>query len=241
LSSNRLADARAHYERQLAIAREIGYRQGEAAATVNLGIVFHSQGRLANAREQFERGIACCREIGHRAFEANALHSLGTVLSDEGDVASAKVRLHAALELGEQIGFRYVAAATRLTLGALHSESGEETAAREWLTKSRDESSKLGFVGIETSAQCHLACVPGGDVKDAERCFSSNEERLSAGERLSARWLLWKATADRTHLAEAKRLLDEAVTNVPDDIRESMLANVRLNREIAAAAKAAGL
>jgi hypothetical protein len=55
------------------------------------------------------------------------------------------------------------------------------------------------------------------------------------------RFLLWQATHDRAHLAEAKRLLDFMVEHAPPDCRESMLANVRLHREIAAAAKAAGL
>jgi hypothetical protein len=39
----------------------------------------------------------------------------------------------------------------------------------------------------------------------------------------------------------AKRLLDESVANVDAETRASMLANLRVNREIAAAAKEQGL
>ncbi len=46
------------------------------------------------------------------------------------------------------------------------------------------------------------------------------------------RCLLWTATGDLTHLAEAKRLLDHLVEHAPEEYRESMLKNVRLHREI---------
>ena len=57
---------------------------------------------------------------------------------------------------------------------------------------------------------------------------------------MQARFLLWKSTGDATHLGEAKRLLDEIITHSPEDRREPMLTNIRLNREIAAAWKEHG-
>ena len=60
-------------------------------------------------------------------------------------------------------------------------------------------------------------------------------------EAMEARFLLWQATRDPAHLAEAKRLLDFLVEHAPPECRESMLANVRLHREIAAAAREQGL
>ena len=52
--------------------------------------------------------------------------------------------------------------------------------------------------------------------------------------------LLWRATGDRTHLVEAKRLLDELLAKNPAEHHATMLANVRVNREIVAAWAAAG-
>ena len=109
------------------------------------------------------------------------------------------------------------------------------------MTKACDASSKSGSAELEALARCQLACLSGGDCGDALAAFTANERRFDNEDRREARWLLFQATGDRTHLAEAKRLLDEAVANVPDDVRASMLANLRLNRDIAAAAKAAGL
>jgi len=126
-------------------------------------------------------------------------------------------------------------------VGSRRREAGEETAARESLTRARDEAANIGAAEEETIARCQLACLARGDAGDALAAFAANEERLGAEERRAARFLLFTATGDRTHLVEAKRLLDEAVSSVPDDVRESMLANVRLHREIAAAAREHGV
>ena len=95
--------------------------------------------------------------------------------------------------------------------------------------------------GSETLARCELSLLPGGQPSDALSAFAEYEQRLDAAERLDARFLLWRATGDRTHLAEAKRLLDESVAHVDAETRTSMLTNLRLNRDITAAAQAAGL
>ena len=49
---------------------------------------------------------------------------------------------------------------------------------------------------------------------------------------MEARFLLWMAVKDPTHIQEAKRLLDHLVEHAPHEYRESMLKNVRLHRKI---------
>jgi hypothetical protein len=98
-----------------------------------------------------------------------------------------------------------------------------------------DWAKDVGRSGVETLARCELAVLPGGDAEDALAAFAEHEERLRAGERREARYLLWKATNNRAHLEEAKRLLDESLANVPAECHESMLTNLRVNRDILAA------
>ena len=117
-----------------------------------------------------------------------------------------------------------------LAIPAVHDDVG--AAGGE---PARDLAAESGFRGYETLARCELACLPGGDAKDGLCAFTENEDRLDAEERLAARYLLWKATGDRAHLEEAKRLLDESVAHVDDAMRASMLMNLRGNREIMAA------
>ena len=59
--------------------------------------------------------------------------------------------------------------------------------------------------------------------------------RLDPEELREARLLLFKATGDRTHIEEAKRLLDEALAGMPEECHEAMSRNLRVHREILAA------
>jgi tetratricopeptide (TPR) repeat protein len=231
----RLPEAREHHERLLALSREIGDRRGEASATGNLGGVFYALGRLPEAREHYERYLALSREIGSREGEAYAQHNLAGVLREEGERAGSEERLLECLLVCEEIGHRYVEAATHLVLGSLRAAAGDEGGARESLAAARSLAADVGIPGVETLARCELALLPGGDPEDALAAFAEHEEHLAAGERKGARYLLWRATGDRTQLEQAERLLDESLANVPAEYHESMLTNLRLNREIMAA------
>ncbi len=92
--------------------------------------------------------------------------------------------------------------------------------------------------GVEVLATAWLATLPDGDLAVALAALGTYESRVGVRDAMEARFLLWQATHDPSHLAEAKRRLDFLVEHAPPDCRESMLANVRLHREIAAAARA---
>ena len=76
----------------LALAREIGDRQGEAGATGGLGNVFLSQGRYEEAGAQYEKWLALAREIGDRRGEAVATGNLGTRLLEPGPLTRRPAR-----------------------------------------------------------------------------------------------------------------------------------------------------
>jgi hypothetical protein len=75
-------------------------------------------------------------------------------------------------------------------------------------------------------------------VTAALAALAAHEGHAGMQAAMEARFLLWQATRDPAHLAEAKRLLDFVVERAPPECRETMLANVRLHREIAAAWRA---
>ena len=59
---SRYESAREAFERQIDLSREIGDRESEASALVNLGLNLRYLGDLARAQEHLERGIAAARE-----------------------------------------------------------------------------------------------------------------------------------------------------------------------------------
>ena len=74
--------------------------------------------------------------------------------------------------------------------------------------------------------------MPGGDVKVALQVFAEDGERMGPRAALEAKFLLWRATGDATHLVDAKHTLEGLVEDAPAELRESMLSNVCLHREI---------
>jgi serine/threonine protein kinase/tetratricopeptide (TPR) repeat protein len=240
-SLGRLGEAREQNERRLALAREIGDRQAEATATGNLGIELWIFGRLREAREHFERYLAVSREIGDRRNEGFALHGLADLSTEEGDAAAAERRYAEALALRREVGHRDGEAETLVAGGAHLARQGRESEARADLDAGLAIARELSLPHVELLATAELASLPDGDVVAALAALAVHEGRVEMHEAMQARFLLWQATRDPAHLAEAKRRLDFLVEHAPADCRESMLANVRLHREIAAAAREQGL
>ena len=192
------------------------------------------------AREYLESARNLAREIGFRALEPHAVQSLAEIDEADGRPADALPRLEQAVALARELGMRDFLAVALVSLGEfLARERGPEE-ARPHLEKARDVASETGRPGPAVSAACHLALLPGGDSAAALATFDENEARLGVGERMNARFLLWKSTHDAAHLTEAKRLLDEIIAHSPEDRREPMLTNIRLNREVTEAWKEHG-
>jgi tetratricopeptide (TPR) repeat protein len=233
----RFAEAREHHERALTLTREVGDRHGQALATGNLGSVLWSLGRFAEAREQFERHLALAREIGDRRGEGVAFYNLAQLAGESGDVALAERLIADALELLRAIGARAEEAASLYALGALFARTGRTDAARADLEAALALARQLSLPGIELAALSRLATLPGGDADAAVAALAVHGRRADAKVLAESLLLLWQTTRDRAHLVEAKRLLDGFVAHAPPEDRESMLTNVRLHREIVAAAR----
>jgi tetratricopeptide (TPR) repeat protein len=218
----------------------MGGRKGEANGTGCLGSVFLSLGRIADAREHFERQLALAREMGDRPQEATALVALAEAASESDDGRLAERLLAEALEIRRSMGARADEAWILLARGRLLARGGRGDEARADLASALSIGRELSLPGVELAASTQLVRLPGGDVPTALSALAAHVDRVPVKVLMEACFLLWQATHDRTHLAEARRLLDFLVEHAPPDCRETMIANVRLHREIAAAAKEAG-
>jgi hypothetical protein len=123
----------------------------------------------------------------------------------------------------------------RMTLVRLHrAEGADEEAIRELeaaaqLAEEMDDRRGAAIVAV------FRAELTRTGVREAEREFERSDPRLEVRTRTEARFLLWKATSDTTHLEEAHRLLCHLRDHAPEEFRETMIENVPLHREITAA------
>ena len=84
------------------------------------------------------------------------------------------------------------------------------------------------------------AALPYGDPA-AAKTLTDLGVRPWHTARMEQYWFLWNAIGDRTYLEDAWRILVNLRDNLPEESRVSLMEKVPLHREIAAAAKEAGL
>jgi tetratricopeptide (TPR) repeat protein len=223
--------ARRGYEEALALYRSIDHIQGESMMAGNLAIVASSQGDPDRARELLARNIELCRKIGYRLGEAIAHYNLANALANAHEPDGAVDAVRTCLRIAGEIGHRHLAAAAQRDLGMLLTATGRTDEARAELR----EAAHCGFPTVEVLALCDLAAHLGGDPDAALASFAAIADRLSAFDRREAHLLLWLATREATHLQEAKQRVDDALAAAPEQHRDAMRQNVRVNRDILAA------
>jgi tetratricopeptide (TPR) repeat protein len=230
----RYAEALAHRRRALALCREIGYRKGEAIALGNLGSIFADLGLVAEARDHAERALALSRDVGHRYGEGYWLHLLADLARETDDVPGAERLFSACLDLRRAIRHEDGVSETLLAWGATLAQDGRADAARPHFEEGLALARRLGRSEDVVLATAHLAATPE-EVRAAEALLEEEEPRLGHSVRMHAHLLLARLGAGGRHLEEARRLLDDLVAHAPPEHRATMVANVRLHREIAAA------
>jgi tetratricopeptide (TPR) repeat protein len=235
------AEAREFYAQELTINRDIRNVRGEPNALHHLGCIEYDLGRYGEARAYFEKSLALARSMGSRRGEWFALIYEAYVAMGEGSDAEAERLLDEAFAVEQAVGDCAFAGWRHAALGRLRMQQGRTEEARDALSQALAIARERSEAEVAVRASAALATLPGGDLAEALRLFAEHGERVAVRIRVEARFLHFRATGDRAHLAEAKQLLDFLIEHAPPDCRESMLANVRLHREIAAAAKEAGL
>ena len=106
-------------EQHLAIAREIGDRNGEADSLGNLGAAYLSLGQYQRAIELHEQSLAIKREIGDRKGEANSLGNLGIAYKSLGQYPQAIELYEQSLAIKREIGNRNGEATSLFNLAAV--------------------------------------------------------------------------------------------------------------------------
>ncbi|MBI3958830.1 MAG: AAA family ATPase [Chloroflexi bacterium] len=105
-------------EQAVRIAREIGWRAGEAFALILSGYSLWAQGQYGRALASIERGLEIAQEIEHRQWMGLAHRNLGALYLDLLALPAARQHLEQALRLANEIGSLYHA---RIATGFLVS------------------------------------------------------------------------------------------------------------------------
>jgi len=210
-----LQQARRSYE----LHSEVGDRRGALHAISGCAMALSRLGELKEARAAYERSLALATELGDPYVEAYALDGLGWIAEQRGDLGAADRQYAAALvheargptrNLGDFIRARRVRVAWK-------------RGARDTMRKLLED--RAGFEatpGAKLHAQCFRALLAEDEVAPAIALLGM--ETVAPDVEMEARFLLWEATRDETHLSEAHRLHRQLRDATPDDYRESLLS-----------------
>lgn len=133
------------HEQSLAIAREIGDRQGEANSLSGLGLAYQSLGQFQRAINFHEQYGAISREIGHRQGEAASLGSLGNAYYSLGQYQRAIDFHEQSLAIKREIGNRQGEANSLWGLGDAWAKLGKIWEAKTAYESARDLFRELGL------------------------------------------------------------------------------------------------
>ncbi len=235
------ARARERYLEANRLSRSIGLRSHEAVSQHNLGETLTVLGDLEGAGERLEAAAALAGEIGARWLLGYVTRARADRVLALGDGPGAAALYGEALAVAREVKSAPLEAEALAGLGRLHAREGraEEAAAR--LDEALAVSRRIGESNCLAVAAALRATLPGGDPTAAAAEVAGLGDRPWHTARMEARWWLWKATGDRSHLAESWRLLRHLRDHAPKEYQETILSGVPLHREIAAAARENGL
>ena len=111
--------------------RDLGDRQGQALAIVNLGDVQRRTGDYPAAAASQQQALDMFRDLGHRQGQAMATGNLGIVQLRTGDYPAAAASLTEALGMFRDIGHRDGQAEVLNYLGEVLSRSADSRQARD--------------------------------------------------------------------------------------------------------------
>jgi tetratricopeptide (TPR) repeat protein len=198
LDEGALDEARAEFERALAIQRAAGHRQYVGNTVGSLGSIDLVEGNTASARRRFEEVLGIFRELGHRRYEAATHRYLGTVALEEGDLDQALASLERAKEAAEEVGdfTSFVLGPLGATLALL----GRAEEAEAAYAKARESLEKRGepraFVLLEMFEA--FALVARGDLDGARAVLAKMDQKRLASDGRVARRLLASAIARKS-------------------------------------------
>lgn len=192
-------------EKRLSLSRELGHVSGMISSLNNLGAVAMEKGNYAAAKRYLDEALTSARDVSDWNNLWNTLENLGEVEEVQGHFRQAATHYTEYLRLCERMGVRLGALPLEVAAGVGVALRSPDQAARLLgaAEKRRDETQNppLAYVMQDRLREQRLKML-----------------RQALGEeRMKAAWAAGRAMPFEQALAEARKILEEAV--VADDPR----------------------
>ena len=240
--------AQAYLNDALLIQNAVGNRWEEVNIWNDLGILYQELGYLSQAQSSLEQGIKIAQEIGDTVGQAYVLANLGLVARDRGDISEAEALLTKGLALAQSHNERYLESIFLnylSTVSLLSEKYGKAITQANSALKIR-KTLKLHIASaddLSTLAAAYLATPDlAASLDYVEQTLAILDECNGEGPEFPQRdyfisFQVFKAAQQEQHanaaLKSAYELVMKRANKITDDeLRQSFLENVAVNREI---------
>ena len=225
------ADARARFERALALEREANDRTRAANELNSLARVLSLAGDFRGGKKSSEDAVAAGHEIGDNAVVSSALANLGDALAGLGDLPPALAKYEQSLAmtrvLGDAPGSAQAQAQDFLGLARVRYAQGDIAGAKRWLDEAEPSLQKSPDKSVSGLA---LACM--GDIHVAQADLA--QARAAYDRALN---VLKTAGASRyaaeTQVAAARLSIEEGHADDADAPLRSAIAKLQKENDTA--------
>lgn len=149
----------AHYQRAIAIARDLGNRASEGRLLNNLGRLYRQQGNYRSAQVTYQQALLRLQPVGDRASLSQTLTSLGLVAESLGAYDSALGYYQQAQSLVLTLGDRRQLGYLNDSLGGLYYRQSRYREALAAYQQALSQHRAIGFQAGEVATLINLAGV----------------------------------------------------------------------------------
>lgn len=217
--------ARQHYDHALAAYETLG-RDPSPNFDNNYAGLLLELGDLESAQRYSERAVQGFRLRGQRRFEAPALNRLAKVVRRRGDMKTAIALHEQALAIYRELGDEVGELSARSALTVVYRESGDLTRARLNAETVERRAELLDSELLKADVYMQSALV--------EEAFERHEEAI---DRFSAAYRIFEDIGDAAGLRDANVGIALASLALGDKARAITLAQLALERAVAADSK----
>jgi predicted ATPase/class 3 adenylate cyclase len=220
-------------EESLTICREVGDKQGAAAALIKLGNTATEGGDYVTASGYLAEALMIWRELKDKHGTARALISLGWAALRPGDYQLANERLEEALTISRELEDTRSIGFELSGLGEVALREGDYARARQLLEESLELRRQLGNkwgVGVSLGTLGWVAIHEGDWKRAVARLGESLEVRQEIGDKGGSAWCLERLaevasaqqqTAKAVRIFGAAAALRESIGSVIDPVDRS--------------------
>lgn len=158
-SAGREAEALAHFQTALALARQADERRTEGRALAQIATDCLWEGQLEEAAAGYQAAAALARTSDDPELECTALNGLALAAEQRGDIEHALAHYRAALELARECGDRHWEASVLGNLGNVQAILGLFEEAQHCYETSLGIAIELGDRERESNALCNLGMM----------------------------------------------------------------------------------